>query len=79
MISDNQIASEISDRVLEVHRLMHEILLLAYDSGRCSPEDLSALKRAVGGVLAELLLDMVNPLYQAHPELKPDGLQVPNI
>lgn len=76
MISDKQIALEISDRVLEVNHLLNEIVSLA--QGGCSPEELSALKLAVGRVLGELLVEIVNPLYQAHPELKPDGLEAPN-
>ena len=76
MISDKQIASEISVRVLEVNRLLDEVISLA--RGKCSQEELSVLKLAVGHVLGELLVEIVNPLYQAHPALKPNGLEVPN-
>jgi hypothetical protein len=76
MISNKQIASEVSGRILEVNRLLNEVVALA--QGGCSPEELSALKLAVGRVLGELLVEMANPLYQAHPGLKPNGLDVPN-
>jgi hypothetical protein len=76
MVSDKQIALKISDRAIEVNRLLNEIVSLA--QGGCSPEELSALKLAVGRMLGELLVEIVNPLYQAHPELKPNGLEVPN-
>jgi hypothetical protein len=76
MISDKQIASEISGRILEVNRLLNEIVSLA--QGGCSPGELSILKLAIGRVLGELLVEIVNPLYQAHPELRPNGLEVPN-
>lgn len=75
MVSDKQIASEISSRVLEVNRLLNEVISLA--QGGSSPDELSVLKLAVGRVLGELLVEIVNPLYRAHPELKPDGLDVP--
>jgi hypothetical protein len=75
MISNKQIACQISNRILEVRRILNEIISLAQNN--CSSEELSVLKLAAGRVLGELLFEIVNPLYQAHPELTPDGLEVP--
>ncbi len=75
MIADHEVASEVSWRVLEVNRLLSEAVLLVCE--RCSEAERFQFKRAVGNVLGALLLDVVNPLYQAHPQLAPAGLYVP--
>jgi hypothetical protein len=32
-------------------------------------------RRAVGAVMGELLLEVLNPLYSEHPDLKQDGFE----
>jgi hypothetical protein len=75
MITDKQTASEIGNRVLEVNRLLNEAVSIAH--ARCPTAEFSAFRLAVGQVLGELLLTIVNPLYQEHPDIKPEGLFVP--
>ena len=77
MISNKLVALEISNRVLEVGNLLNDIVFIAQDN--CSPDELPKLKLAVGRVMGDLLIEIMNPLYQAHPDLKPDKLIVPKI
>lgn len=71
MVENREIAFEINNRALEVSRLMNEIVVIA--QAECSSEEMRVLKLAVGRVLGELLFEILNPLYRAHSELKPDG------
>jgi len=38
-------------------------------------DEFHAYRRAIGGVLAEMLLKILNPIYQRHPSLKPPELK----
>jgi hypothetical protein len=75
MIADQQLAAEVGERVLEVNRLLNETASLVQSRG--TNEEAAAFRLAIGRVLGELLFDVVNPLYQQHPELKQPGLFVP--
>ncbi|HRD73790.1 MAG TPA: hypothetical protein PK027_10870 [Aquimonas sp.] len=75
MITDHEIASEVSRRVLEVNRLLNEAVSLVQE--RCPEAETSEFKQAVGSVLGALLLDVVNPLYRVHPQLAPPELYLP--
>ncbi len=44
----------------------------------CGAEELHAYRRAVGKVMGEILLEVLNPLYAEHPELKPPGWDARN-
>ena len=75
MIADQQLAADVAERVLEVNRLLNEAAALVQSRGTI--EEAAAFRLVTGRVLGELLLDVVNPLYQQHPGLKPPGLFVP--
>lgn len=72
MITDKDLAREVSDRILEVNRILNEMALLVTKSDR--PDEAKQFRLAVGQVSAELLFEIANPLYQAHPDLKPIGM-----
>jgi len=40
---------------------------------QCSPEEFAAYRRAVGRIMGEMLLEVLNPLYAEHPSLKPSA------
>lgn len=71
MINDDEVARQLSETALEVGRLLNDVLFAAQE--KCPEAELLALRRAVGQVLGELLLSVLNPLYRAHPELRPEG------
>jgi hypothetical protein len=43
-----------------------------------APEEAKQYRRAVGSVLTEILIGILNPLLRLHPELTPPGLKVPS-
>jgi hypothetical protein len=72
MIKDRAIAEHVSKLMLEFGSRLNESVVAVRDS--CSDAEFQAYRIAVGKVLGEMLLEVMNPLYQAHPELKPSGL-----
>lgn len=72
MIKDKSIARQVSDLMIEFSgRLDRSILTV---QKKCPPEEFKAYRLAVAKVLGEMLLEVMNPLYAEHPDLKPTGL-----
>jgi hypothetical protein len=72
MISDPVIARRISALMLDVSAKLNDSIS---DVAQRSPEEAESYKRAVGFLLGGILLDVLNPLYKAHPDLKPAELK----
>lgn len=73
MISDKDTASKISQMLLECSKRMDDSIVLV--KGTCSPEEFAAYRKAVGKAMGEMLLGIMNPIYQRHPDLKPKELR----
>lgn len=72
MISNKMTAIQVSNRILEVNRLLNEVVALTEKE---SPlDEVNYIKRVVGYALGELLLEIANPIYKTHPDIKPDQL-----
>jgi hypothetical protein len=72
MISDKAVASEVSKLMLDYGAKLDASLLTVKD--RCSPEEFAAYRKAMGKILGEML-DVMNPIYAQHPDLKPHQLK----
>lgn len=73
MISDRQLASAVSERLLQVNDLLNEMAILVQEHG--AKNELRPFCLAIGKVSCELLLSVANPLYREHPELKPPEME----
>jgi hypothetical protein len=73
MISNKQLAAEISERVLRVNGLLNEMANLVQKQGE--ETELRPFCFAIAKVSGELLLEVANPLYREHPELKPPEME----
>lgn len=73
MIERKEVAKEISDLMLEMGRKLDASVALVQE--RCGAREFDAYRRAVGRIMGEMLLQVMNPLYQRHPELKPEKLR----
>jgi hypothetical protein len=69
VISNPDTARKIAKLALEIGRRLDGSL--AHVEATCSPEEFATYRRAVGKVKGELLLEVLTPLYTAHPDLKP--------
>jgi hypothetical protein len=73
MIKNALIAQQVSDLMVDIQsRLNHSIVLVQQ---KCSPEEFKAYRLAVGRIMGEMLLEVVNPLYVQHPALKPPEME----
>lgn len=72
MLEDKIVAKEISDLMVECGARLNASVARVRDTG--TPEELAAYRRAVGKVMGEMLLEIMNPIYARYPDLKPKGM-----
>jgi hypothetical protein len=72
LIADPAHAKKVSDLMLEYGAKLDA--LLGELQPHLSEEEFNRYRRATGRVMGEMLLEVMNPLYAAHPELKPPEL-----
>jgi hypothetical protein len=73
MINNNQIAQEISQLMLEYGAKLDGTV--AKVGEHCSTQEFEAYRDAVGKVMGHMLFEIMNPLYEKHPNLKPKELE----
>jgi hypothetical protein len=73
VISNKATAQLISALMLDFGRRLDASVLSVQET--CTPEEFRAYRRAVGKVMGDMLLEVLNPLYVTHPELKPRELK----
>ena len=73
MIQNEEVARQISDLMVEFGRRLDASVALVRDRG--TPEEFQVYRRAVGKIMADMLLEIMNPLYAKHPDVKPAGLK----
>lgn len=72
MIKDPRVAKRISDLMLEIGDRLNDSIAEIMDE--CPSEEFTIYRRAAGAVMAEMLLQILNPLYKEHPSFKPPDL-----
>ena len=72
MIKDKKVAQQISVLMLKTQSEISDSIFLVKDD--CSKEEFEAYRKGCATVLGSILLDILNPLYAVHPDLKPKGL-----
>jgi hypothetical protein len=73
MIASKETAKKISDLMLELGARLNESVVLVRDN--CEAGEFNAYRSVVAQLMGTMLLDVMNPLYAAHPELKPNELR----
>jgi hypothetical protein len=71
MVSDSDAAKRISELMLDMFRRIDESVAVAKTT--CSPEDAAAYQKASGRVASSIVMDVLEPLYERHPALKPSN------
>ena len=69
MIEDPSTAKQVCDVMMEMFNRLSDSCELVRRT--CSPEEYSAYKKATAAVAGGIVFDVIEPLYQKHPELKP--------
>jgi hypothetical protein len=67
-----EIAQQISSLMLEYAAKLNGSVELVM--ANASAEETQRYKRAVGTVMGEMLIEIMNPIYAEHPDLKPPQL-----
>jgi hypothetical protein len=73
MIKDFLIAQQVSDLMIEFQGRLNDSITAVQE--QCSPEEFKAYRLAVAKIMAETLLEVMNPLYAQHPSIKPPELE----
>lgn len=73
MIEEKDVAMEVSRLMLDFGAKLDASVALVKE--RCTTAEFEAYRKAIGKIMGGMLLDVVNPLYQKHPDLKPSELQ----
>lgn len=73
MIEKKEIAQEISKLMIDCGAKLDASV--AYVQQECSIKEFEAYRRAVGQIMGDMLLDVMNPLYKRHPDIKPKELE----
>ncbi|ANB73836.1 hypothetical protein [Paraburkholderia phytofirmans] len=74
MIGDNDVAAEVSDRLLAATRLMDESIALVQQ--RCSDDEFKAFRAGTGKAMGYLFAYVLRELWLEHPCLAPEGLDM---
>ena len=73
---DKTLARDLSQSLLEASGALNEAARLVSES-QCSALEKKALLSAIGRAMGGLAVDILNPLYLSHPDLKPPGFMLP--
>lgn len=67
-----EVAAQVVDLFLEFGaRLDQSVSLVQHTS---SESEFNTYRQSVGKLMGSMLLDVMNPIFEAHPDLKPEGL-----
>ena len=72
MIRNKSVARQVSELMIEFSARIDRSILTVQEN--CSPEECKTYRLASAKILAEMLLEVMNPLYADHPDLKPAGM-----
>ncbi len=70
---NKQVASEIINLMVEFGSKLNHSITDIQDN--CTEEEFNNYRKAVGKLMGNMLLDVMNPIFDEHPELKPDKLE----
>ncbi|RKF29758.1 hypothetical protein [Paraburkholderia fungorum] len=74
MIEDKDLAAEVNEKLLSAHRSIVDALKLVEEHG--SELELRAFRAGAVNVAGHLFGLLLRPLWQARPELAPEGLDM---
>jgi hypothetical protein len=70
-LANDTVAKKVSDVCLKVFKELEDTVGIV--EAENPAEDLKKYRNAVGTVLGALVLDVMGPLYEGHPDIKPDS------
>ncbi|EPT5086182.1 hypothetical protein ACVUCS_003106 [Salmonella enterica subsp. enterica] len=73
MVSDKSTAILISELMLRFGKELDESVAVV--QSQCDEDEFKAYQEAVGFIMGGMLIKIMNPLYEKHPEIKPKELK----
>jgi hypothetical protein len=73
MLSSPEVAEKVNALMLEIGAKLNASIADVENS--CPEEEFVNYHRVVGKIMGAMLLDIMNPIYAAHPALKPSQLE----
>lgn len=70
---NKEVASQVNDLMLEFSAKLDQSLRTVMEQS--TEQDFKNYRNAVGQLMGIMLLDVMNPIYKEHPELKPEQLR----
>ena len=71
MISNSETASKISELMLEIFNRVNESVAIVKET--CTVEEAAAYRKAAGRVAGPIVMEVLGPLYDKHPSLRPQN------
>ncbi|EFB1501572.1 hypothetical protein FJ881_16835 [Escherichia albertii] len=72
MLKDKTVAADVSALMLEIGSELDASVSLVQQT--CDESEFNNYRSAVGEIMGRMLVDIMNPIYKQHPELKPREL-----
>ena len=69
---DKKIAKEINNVMLNLGDQLNNSVQMVMEN--CSEQEFKNYRGSVGKIMGEMLLEIMNPIYKEHPDLKPKEL-----
>lgn len=73
MFEDDDVAKQINELMLEFRIRLSDSV--GYVRETCSEEEVLQYKKAVGKVLGYMIYEIIEPIYDRHPVLRPGDLE----
>ena len=73
MITESKVARNVSDLMIEFSAKLNSSVVDVREA--CPEDEFANYRHAVARVMDEMLLGIMNPIYDTHPALKPAGLE----
>lgn len=70
---EHSTARKLNEVLLESYYKLHDSIDIARES--CTEDEQKAYCRAVGKIMGYLLLDVLEPIYREHSDLRPNQLK----
>ena len=68
----HETAARVVQLMLEFGQRLDEVVAILQQE--CDTDEFNAYRRGVGRVMGAMLLDVMNPIFEEHPDLKPKDL-----
>ncbi|GEM_PF-217208 len=73
MIKDKEVAVPLDKLMKEITKEINESIILVQE--QCSEEEFKTYRRAAAQVMGDIFLDIMNPIYNLHPDIIPDEMK----